>query len=70
MQYLPHLDEPNVLESLSQRYEDDHIYTYTGPTLLALNPWQDLPGGNSAQTQHAQAYVCVLARAHAHTHTH
>ncbi len=41
---LPYLDEPNVLESLRVRCQTKKIYTYTGPTLLALNPWQELPG--------------------------
>jgi myosin heavy subunit len=41
---LPHLDEPNVLESLRLRCQTKKIYTYTGFTLLALNPWIEIPG--------------------------
>lgn len=40
---LPHLDEPNILHSLATRFGTDAIYTYTGPILIALNPWKRLP---------------------------
>lgn len=41
---LSHLHEPAVVECLQQRYDDDKIYTATGPVLLALNPFQNVPG--------------------------
>uniref|UniRef100_A0A7S2Y0D6 Myosin motor domain-containing protein n=1 Tax=Fibrocapsa japonica TaxID=94617 RepID=A0A7S2Y0D6_9STRA len=40
---LPHLHEPAILHSLSERYKTGEIYTFTGPILLAVNPFQDLP---------------------------
>jgi myosin-5 len=41
---LSHLHEPAVVECLQRRYEDDLIYTATGPVLLALNPFQSIRG--------------------------
>jgi len=39
---LPHLDEPNILQSLRVRYEAGEVYSYTGPILIAVNPWRDV----------------------------
>ena len=39
---LTHLHEPSVIECLINRYDKDIIYTYTGPILLALNPFHNL----------------------------
>jgi myosin heavy subunit len=41
---LTHLHEPAVVESLQNRYQNDLIYTNTGPVLLALNPFQNVRG--------------------------
>ena len=41
---LTHLHEPAVVECLHQRYDEDQIYTSTGPVLLALNPFQSIRG--------------------------
>jgi myosin-5 len=41
---LTHLHEPAVVECLENRYADDHIYTATGPVLLAVNPFQAIRG--------------------------
>ena len=41
---LSHLHEPAVVECLQHRYENDRIYTATGPVLLALNPFRNIPG--------------------------
>lgn len=41
---LTHLHEPSVVESLQHRYQQDKIYTATGPVLLALNPFQNVRG--------------------------
>jgi len=41
---LSHLHEPAVVECLQHRYEDDRIYTATGPVLLVLNPFQNIRG--------------------------
>lgn len=40
---LPHLHEPGFCHALSQRYEADKIYTFTGEILLAVNPYKRLP---------------------------
>ena len=37
---LPHLHEPAILHSLQQRYAKSDIYTYTGPILIAVNPFK------------------------------
>jgi myosin-5 len=39
---LPHLHEPAILFSLQLRYTRDEIYTYTGPILIAVNPFKRL----------------------------
>ncbi|KAG5187970.1 myosin-like protein [Tribonema minus] len=39
---LTHLHEPAILASLNMRYQKDTIYTYTGPILLAVNPFKKL----------------------------
>jgi hypothetical protein len=40
---LPHLHEPSILHVLCLRFSMDVIYTYTGPILLAVNPFKQLP---------------------------
>uniref|UniRef100_A0A8C7JEE1 Myosin-IIIb n=1 Tax=Oncorhynchus kisutch TaxID=8019 RepID=A0A8C7JEE1_ONCKI len=40
---LSDLDEQSLLESLSQRFKQDHIYTYIGDILVAINPFKYLP---------------------------
>lgn len=37
---LTYLHEPAILYSLKERYGKNTIYTYTGPILLAVNPFQ------------------------------
>ena len=39
---LPHLHEPALLHCLEQRYSEGDIYTYTGPILIAVNPFKRL----------------------------
>lgn len=41
---LAHLHEPAVLDSLQNRYDIDKIYTWTGPILIALNPFKEICG--------------------------
>ncbi|EEB05913.2 myosin-51 [Schizosaccharomyces japonicus yFS275] len=41
---LTHLNEPSVLSSICKRYEKQKFYTYSGIVLVALNPYQALPG--------------------------
>lgn len=38
------LNEPTILHCLQLRYNEDKIYTYTGPILIALNPFKIIPG--------------------------
>jgi len=40
---LPHLHEPAILHSLSERFRDGNIYTFTGPILIAVNPFKSVP---------------------------
>jgi myosin-5 len=40
---LTHLHEPSVVYCLKKRYDQDIIYTATGPILIALNPFKDIP---------------------------
>ena len=40
---LPHLHEPAILHALSERFFYGKIYTWTGPVLIAVNPFQRLP---------------------------
>ena len=39
---LPHLHEPAILHALVARFDACQIYTYTGPILIAVNPFQRL----------------------------
>jgi Myosin head (motor domain) len=41
---LTHLHEPSVVECLIHRYQQEKIYTNTGPVLLALNPFHAIAG--------------------------
>ncbi|CAK9038084.1 Myosin-6 (AtMYA2) [Durusdinium trenchii] len=41
---LTHLHEPAVLSSLQNRFDIDKIYTFTGPILIAVNPFKSIPG--------------------------
>lgn len=40
---LPYLHEPAILYCLQCRYEAGDIYTYTGPILIAVNPFKRVP---------------------------
>ena len=40
---LEQFHEPAVVECLAQRYAAGHVYTSTGPVLIAVNPFQALP---------------------------
>lgn len=39
---LTHLHEPAILHNLERRFSAGNIYTYTGPILIAVNPFKDL----------------------------
>eukprot|EP00521_Asterionellopsis_glacialis_P007948 CAMPEP_0195287286 /NCGR_PEP_ID=MMETSP0707-20130614/4408_1 /TAXON_ID=33640 /ORGANISM="Asterionellopsis glacialis, Strain CCMP134" /LENGTH=1669 /DNA_ID=CAMNT_0040347029 /DNA_START=146 /DNA_END=5155 /DNA_ORIENTATION=+ len=40
---LPHLHEPALLHAISDRFFRGEIYTWTGPILIAVNPFERLP---------------------------
>jgi outer membrane biosynthesis protein TonB len=40
---LSYMHEPGLLYILSERYNNSNIYTFTGTTLIAVNPYQRLP---------------------------
>lgn len=40
---LTHLHEPAILHALRLRYDNDIIYTATGPILIAVNPFKAMP---------------------------
>eukprot|EP00746_Dinoflagellata_sp_MGD_P147503 gnl/MRDRNA2_/MRDRNA2_79839_c0_seq2.p1 gnl/MRDRNA2_/MRDRNA2_79839_c0~~gnl/MRDRNA2_/MRDRNA2_79839_c0_seq2.p1 ORF type:complete len:1840 (+),score=496.69 gnl/MRDRNA2_/MRDRNA2_79839_c0_seq2:156-5675(+) len=40
---LTHLHEPEVLQALHFRFDVDRIYTFTGPILIAVNPFKQIP---------------------------
>jgi myosin heavy subunit len=40
---LPHLHEPALLHAIGERFHRGEIYTWTGPVLIAVNPFQRLP---------------------------
>jgi myosin heavy subunit len=40
---LPHLHEPAILHAIAERFSYGKIYTWTGPVLIAVNPFQRLP---------------------------
>lgn len=44
MTSLSHLSQPAVLHNLSQRYADHQIYTSVGSILVAVNPFESIPG--------------------------
>jgi myosin V len=39
-----HLHEAAILHSLELRFDVDQIYTFTGPILIAVNPFKRIPG--------------------------
>jgi hypothetical protein len=41
--HLTHLHEPAILQALRIRYDQDIIYTSTGPILIAINPFKPMP---------------------------
>ena len=43
MTVISDIDEHGINENLEVRYGRNQIYTYTGPILVAVNPYQELP---------------------------
>lgn len=39
---IPNLNEPEILNAVNMRYDNDIIYTYTGKILIAVNPFKNL----------------------------
>ena len=39
---LPHLHEPAILHAIGGRFNEGKIYTWTGPVLIAVNPFERL----------------------------
>jgi len=39
---LPHLHEPAILHAIGGRFDEGKIYTWTGPVLIAVNPFERL----------------------------
>ncbi len=48
---LTELNEDTLLQSIRQRYLEDHIYTNVGDILVAVNPFRPLPMYNSEWSQ-------------------
>ena len=58
---LMHLHEPAILHSLRLRYEQDVIYTATGPILIAINPFKAMPDLYSKEVcMYVVGYDCLL----------
>lgn len=58
---LPHLHEPALLHAVAERFFDGKIYTWTGPVLIAVNPFQRLPLYTSVRAFHVSTlytYTC------------
>ena len=55
---LPHLHEPAILHAVSERYFRGEIYTWTGPVLIAVNPFQRLP----LYTRVSVIFIFILLR--------
>ena len=53
---LTHLHEPAILDALDKRYNKEKIYTYTGPILIAINPFKNLPLYNENNFKFSQRW--------------
>lgn len=53
---LPHLHEPAILHAIGERFDRGEIYTWTGPVLIAVNPFQRLPLYTSVSTNAKYSY--------------
>ena len=56
---LLHLNEPNLLDNVRERFNARQIYTYTGQLeLLVMNPYEDIAGlySQARMEQHRDAY--------------
>eukprot|EP01135_Chromosphaera_perkinsii_P009017 Nk52_evm35s1569 gene=Nk52_evmTU35s1569 len=60
MATLPYIHEPGILDCLSVRFDQQHIYTSCGIVLVALNPNKDIPDlytANVSRMYHQQAQM-------------
>ncbi|KAF7456834.1 myosin F [Cryptosporidium felis] len=46
---LTHLHQPSILHAINSRFDLDKIYTFTGPILIAVNPYRRLDGFYSTE---------------------
>lgn len=64
--HLPHLNEPTMLHAIQERFYAQQIYTFTGPILIAVNPFQQLPlytnGVLEAYRSHGKLHDCSYQR--------
>eukprot|EP00736_Rhodelphis_marinus_P010297 Rmarinus@m.9786 len=62
MIHLQYLHTPGILFNLHERYDEDLIYTYTGETLISVNPykWMDLYSEELRSTYHKSNDTCSL----------
>lgn len=47
---MENLNEAELLENIKKRYEKNEIFTYVGPTLLVVNPYQNIPSVLAPET--------------------
>ena len=59
MSQLNNLNEPNVVRGLSLRFKANQIYTFAGPILIAINPWQVCECAVTRRTMRAYVHVRV-----------
>ncbi|KAH8741193.1 myosin [Cryptosporidium ryanae] len=46
---LTHLHQPSILHAINSRFDLDKIYTFTGPILIAVNPYRHIKGYYGAE---------------------
>ena len=61
---LTHLNEPAVLHSLQIRFDTDKIYTFTGPILIAVNPFKRIPELYNDTTLESYTHIQNMSRPH------
>ncbi len=52
------LNEPELLSNLRVRFNENKIYTYVGPTLLACNPFKGIDGMYT--DENLRSYICII----------
>ena len=52
------LNEPELLSNLKTRFNQNKIYTYVGPTLLAVNPFKAIDMLYHNDT--LKSYLCII----------